>query len=209
MKKSYAVILAPLLLSGCMMLGMGGMGLSGGGGMHGASPGSAVKGQTIIKESIANGIRITAEFPPYALGDELVYPVTLHSVRDNSIVAIASIALTVTLDDTRNQGSHSGHLDSSMTQNNLGKITISPDNMGNGTYVFRPLITTAGSYTFVFFLGGVGNVTTDPPIEVRQTVQLDSLKNQHSGNGGHGSGIAPTVLIGASIMAIMMLFMFR
>ena len=209
MKKLYAVTLAPLYLSGCMMLGMGGMGPSGGGGMHGASQGSTMKGQTIVKESIANGIRITAEFPPYVLGDALAYTVTLRDVHDKSVISIASIALTVTSDGNHNQGSHAGRLDSSMGQSNVGKTTISPDNIGNGTYVFRPSITTGGLYTFVFLLDGVGNVTIDPPIEVRQTVQLDGRKTQHSGNSDRGSRMAPAVLIGAGVMAIMMLFMFR
>ena len=90
-------------------------------------------------------------------------------------------------------------------------MKVSPDEIGNGTYVFRPSITNGGTYKFVFVLERVGNVTIDPPIEVEQTVQLDGQREQHSGNGDHvtGSGMAPPVLIGAGVMAIMMLFMFR
>ena len=210
MKKLYAVILAPLFLSGCMMLGMGGMG----GGMHGTSQGSTMKGQTIVKESIANGIRITAEFPPYVLGDVLAYTVTLRDVRDKSMISDASITLIVTSDDNRNQGSHSGHLDSSVTQNQRSnwRINLSPDVLGNGTYVFRPSITNGGAYRFAFVLGRVGNVAIDPAIEVEQTIQLLGQTDQRSENGAHrtGSGISPTVLIGAGAMAIMMVFfMFR
>ena len=220
MKKMYAVLPAPLFLSGCMVLGMGGMGIAGGGGMHGASHGSSMNGQTLVKESVVNGIRITAEFPPYVFGDELAYKVTLRDVRDKSIISDASIALIVTSDDDRNQGSrsgqagsHSGHGDSSTTQSQgkVGRMKVSPDKIGNGTYVFRPSITNRGAYKFVFVLERVGNVTIDPPIEVEQTVQLDGQRDQHSGNGDHvtGSGMAPAVLIGAGVMAIMMLFMLR
>ena len=213
MKKLYAVILAPLYLSGCMMLGMGGMGPSGGGGMHGASQGSTMKGQTIVKESITNGIRITAEFPPYVLGDALAYTVTLRDGRDKSMISDASIALIVTSDNNRNQSSHAGHLDSSVTQNQASRwrMKISPDVIGNGTYVFRPSITNGGAYRFAFVLERVGNVTIDPAIEVEQTIQLLGQTDQHSENGAHrtGSGISPAVLIGAGAMAIMMLFMFR
>ena len=220
MKKMYAVLPAPLFLSGCMVLGMGGMGLAGGGGMHGASHGSSMNGQTLVKESVVNGIRITAEFPPYVFGDELAYKVTLRDVRDKSIISDASIALIVTSDDNRNQGSrtgqagsHSGHGDSSTTQSqgNVGRMKVSPDKIGNGTYVFHPSITSKGAYRFVFALERVGDVTIDPPIEVEQTVQLDDQKDQRSGNGNHmtRSSMAPAVLIGAGVMAIMMLFMFR
>ena len=220
MKKMYAVLPAPLFLSGCMVLGMGGMGLAGGGGMHGASHGSSMNGQTLVKESVVNGIRITAEFPPYVFGDELAYKVTLRDVRDKSIISDASIALIVTSDDNRNQGSrtgqagsHSGHGDSSTTQSQgkVGRMKVSPDIIGNGTYVFRPPITNRGAYKFVFVLERVGDVTIDPPIEVEQTVQLDGRKDQRSGNGDRvtGSGMAPAALLGVGVMAIMMLFMVR
>lgn len=203
-----------------MVLGMGGMGLAGAGGMHGASHDSSMNGQILVKESVVNGIRITAEFPPYVFGDELAYKVTLRDVRDKSIISHASIALIVTSDDNRNQGSrsgqagsHSGHGDSSTTQSQgkEGKMKVSPDEIGNGTYVFRPSITNGGAYKFVFVLERVGNVTMEPPIEVEQIVQFDGQRDQHSGNGDHvtGSSMAPAVLIGASVMAIMMLFMFR
>ncbi len=216
----YAVLPVPLFLSGCMVLGMGGMGLAGGGGMHGASHDSSMNGQTLVKESVVNGIQITAEFPPYMLGDELAYKVTLRNVHDKSNISDASIALIVTSDDNRNQGSrsgqagsHSGHGDSSTTQSQSreGKMKVSPDEIGNGTYVFRPSITNGGTYKFVFVLERVGNVTIDSPIEVEQIVQFDGQRDRHSGNGDHvtGSSMAPAVLIGAGVMAIMMLFMFR
>ncbi len=69
MNKMYAVLPAPLFLSGCMVLGMGGMGRAGGGGMRGASHGPSMNGQTLVKESVVNGIRITAEFPPERSAD--------------------------------------------------------------------------------------------------------------------------------------------
>ena len=48
MNKIYLTLLTPLFL-GCMMLGMGGMGHTGGGGMHGDSHSSSMTGQTIVK----------------------------------------------------------------------------------------------------------------------------------------------------------------
>ena len=220
MKKMYVVLSSPLFFSGCMMLGMGGMGAPGGSGMHGASQGTTMNGPTLVKEAVVSGIRLTAEFPPSVLGDRLIYRVTIRDERDKSSISNASVALIVTANDNSHldspsgqAGSDSRHADSSTTrsQRTLRKMVVSPDAIGDGAYVFRPAIATGGAYRFVFVLERVGNVTIDPPIEVEQTVQLDGQRDRHSGNGNHvtGSGMAPAVLIGAGVMVIMMLFMFR
>lgn len=215
MKTKYAVLAVPLFLSGCMMAGMGGMG----GGMHGASQGSSMSGQTLIKESVVNGIRITAEFPPYTMGDALAYTVTLRDVRDKSTISDASLALIVTPADM-NQSSLSAptvprarHADSAAPQSQ-GKaegMKVSPEKVGDGTYVFRPSIMTDGAYQFVFLVERVGNATMNPPIEVEHTVQLNAPMAEHAGNGDHGmgSGKAPLAIVGVGVMAAMMLFMFR
>ena len=215
MKKTYAVLAVPLFLSGCMMAGMGGMG----GGMHGASQGALMSGQTHIKDSVVNGIRITAEFPPYMMGDALAYTVTLRDVRDKSTISDASLAMIVTPDDI-SPGSrsaptvpHSGHGDTATAQSKdkAERMKWSPDKMGDGTYVFRPSIMKEGAYRFVVLVERVGTVTMDPPIEVVQTVQLNAPMEERSGNGDHGmrSGKAPLALLGVGVMAAMMLFMFR
>ena len=219
MKKMYGVLLSPLLLSGCMMLGMGGAG-SAGGGMESASDRSSMAGPTLIKESVGNGVRITAEFPPYVLGDELVYKVSLRDARDESGIANASIALVVTRDDNRSQNTHSaqagspsGHGDSSATQSQgtARQMKLSPVQAGDGTYVFRPSITSEGAYRFTFLLQGVGGVPMDQPFVVEQTVQFRAPMDHHMGNGGHGTGfrMAPVAMLGAGMMAIMMVFAIR
>jgi len=204
MYKIYLTFLLPLFLSGCMMLGMGGMGHMGG--MNENSHGSSMKGQTIVKESIVDGIKITVEFPPYTLSDELAYKVTLYDVREKLIISDASISLIVIPDNDR---SHDAHSDHSKRQ----EMKFSPDKSGinNGTYIFRPIIKMKGAYKFIFVLERVGNVTIDPPIEVEQTIQLSSQMDMHSEDGDNmgGSGISPIVLIGVGAMAIMMLFILR
>ena len=220
MKNMYFVLSSPLLLSGCMMLGMGGMGGSGGSGMHGASRGSSMNGPTLVKEAVIDGIRLTAEFPPYVLGDQLTYRVTVRDARDKSSISNASVALIVTANDNSHldspsgqAGSDSRHADSSTTrsQRTLRKMVVSPDEIGDGAYVFRPAIATGGAYRFVFVLERVGNVALATPIEVEHTVQLLGQRDRHSGHGDPAirSAMAPTVLIGAGVMAIMMLFMIR
>ena len=220
MKNMYFVFSSPLFLSGCMMLGMGGMGTPGGSGMHGASRGSSMNGPTLVKEAVIDGIRLTAEFPPYVLGDQLTYRITVRDARDKSSISNASVALIVTANDNSHldspsgqAGSDSRHADSSTTrsQRTLRKMVVSPDAIGDGAYVFRPAIATGGAYRFVFVLERVGNVALATPIEVEHTVQLLGQRDRHSGHGDPAtrSAMAPTVLIGAGVMAIMMLFMIR
>lgn len=221
MKRLYAVMPVPLLLSGCMMLGMGGMGSAGGSGIRGDSHGSSMSGLTLVKESVVNGIRITVEVPPYLLGDALAYTVTLRAVRDKAYISDASMVLIVTSDDIRSQrsrathpNSQSEHRDSSTTstgQSNAGAMKVAPDKTRDGTYVFRPSLTTGGAYKFVFVVERVGNVTHAPPIEVEQRIQLDSAMDQHAGHGDRmtGAGMASVTVIGAGVMAIAMLVMLR
>jgi len=206
MYKIYLTFLLPLFISGCMMLGMGGMGHMGG--MNENSQGSSMNGQTIVKESIVDGIKITAEFPPYTLADELAYKVTLYDVREKLIISDASISLIVIPDNDR---SHDAQSDHSKRQ----EMKFSPDKSGinNGTYIFRPSIKNTGAYKFIFVLERVGNVAIDPPIEVEQTVQLYSQIDQsseHSGDNMTGFSLSsPAILIGLGAMAIMMLFILR
>ena len=205
MKKSFFLLLMlSIILEGCMMLGMGGMRHTGGGGMHGDSHGSSMDGQTIVKESVVNGIKITAEFPPYTLSDELAYKVTLYDIREKLIISDASISLIVITDNSQGQNSHSDHA-------KMQEMKFSPDEINNGTYIFRPSIKNTGAYKFIFILERIGNSKIDPPIEVEQTIQLLSQMDQHSENGDNmtGSGISSVVLIGAGVMAIIMFFMFR
>ncbi len=216
MKRMSIVLAAPLFLGGCMMLGMGGTGS--GGGMHEAAN-DARNGQTLVRESVVNGIGITVAFPPYASGDKLAYTVTLRDTRDQSPISNASLVLVVTADATRNQGSrsvqsgaHAGHGEPSTapSQETVGRMTFTPEAAGNGTYVFQPSITTPGAYRFLFVLERAGTMTMDPQITVEQTVHLDSRGDQHSGTGDHmGSRRSPAVLLGIGAMALMMLFAMR
>ena len=213
MKRTYIVLSAPLLLSGCMMLGSGGMGLAGGGGMHGASHDASTRGQTVVRDSVVNGIRITAEFPPYVLGDALTYAVTLREVRRDSPISDASIELIVTSNDAAHTAASAGHGNPSVTQSHeqVGTTTVSPSAVRSGTYVFRPAITQSGAYRFVFRVQRVGIATLDPPIAIEHTVQLRAPMDRHSGSGDRGNAprIAPAALIGAGAMAIMMIFTLR
>ncbi len=198
MYKIYLTFLLPLFLSSCMMLGIDGM-------KHGGSHNEKTQQQkTVVKESIVDGIRITVEFPPYTLADELVYKVNLYDVREKLIISDALISLIVTPDNDRSHDSHSDH-------SKMQEMKFSPDEIKNGAYIFRPIIKDTGAYKFIFVLDRVGNFNIVPPIEVEQNIQLSSQMDMHSEDGDNmeGSGISHVVLMGSVSMAIMMLFMLK
>lgn len=189
------------LTSGCMMIGMHGMGDTGM--THGGTHSEETQQQKIIvKESIANGIKITAEFPPYTLADELVYKVTVYDNRDKLFISDASISLIVKKDDSREEDIHSKH-------GQIHEMKFLPDEINNGTYSFRPSIDNPGTYKFIFILEKIGDYEIDPPIEVEQTVRLLSQMDQHleEGDTTWRPWISPVVLIGAGIMAVIMILM--
>lgn len=202
MHKIYLTFLFPLFLGGCMITGMGGMGHMGG--MNEGSQGSSMKGQTIVKESVVDGIKITVELPPYTLADELIYKVNLYDVRDKLTISDASISLIIIPDNSQSQDSHNDHSE-------MQEMKFSPVEINNGIYIFRPVIKMKGTYNLTFVLERIGSSELNPPIEVEQTIQLSNqmdMRSEDADNMGV-SGISPIVLIGAGAMVIMMLFMFR
>lgn len=188
--KLTLTVLTPLLLSGCMLSGMGGMGMHGGGSMPETSPGSTMRGPATIKESVAGGIRVTVNFPHYAFGDALAYDVSLRDLRDETLIRDASVFLVVTPD---------------------GVTKVAPGVSDSGTYVFRPALTAEGAYRLAVVVERIGTTALDPPVKVEHTVHL--LKPMQTGSGdGHGpngSRMTPVIVLGAVVMAVMMAFMFR
>ena len=194
MKRMTVVVATPLLLSGCMMLGAGGMGHGGGGGGHGHAQMTPMVGQTLIKEAVVDGVRITAEFPPYSLGDELAYRVTLRRERDSTAIGDASVVMLIGPDGTRDRPTR-----------------VSPSARDNGVYVFRPVITAEGAYRVVIRVERAGTVTPTTGAELEHVVRLAARMNMSAGqeDGGGSSWFTPTALIGAGVMAVMMLVMLR
>lgn len=172
------------LLSGCSTLGLGGAGNTEG--IHGGSHGSSMKDNILIRESIVNGVKISAEFPPYTLKDELAYKVSLYDVNGKTTIPNASIVLIVINNDTDNKGTHSGPggsntghgghgpnlNDSEPAQSKDASTKFYPDEINNGTYIFRPLIRNKGNYKFKFVVDRIGNTDLKQPIEIEQAVQF-------------------------------------
>ena len=184
----------PLLLTGCMMLGSGGMGHGSGGVGHGHAQAASMTGQTVIKETVVEGVRITAEFPPYALGDELAYRVTLRRERDNTAIGDASLAMLIGPADARDRTTR-----------------VSPSAVGDGVYVFRPIVTAEGAYRVSIRVERAGNIALTSGAELEQVVRLDARMDMSAreGTGGGSSMWAPAALLGAAFMAVMMLVALR
>lgn len=193
MKSMTILGVLPLLLSGCMMLGSGGMGhgSSGGGGGHAQM--TPMSGPMLIKESVVEGIRITAEFPRYSLGDDVSYRVTLRRERDSTAITDASVTMLIGRDDTRDR-----------------TTSISPSARGTGVYEFRPVLTAEGVYRVVIRVERVGNAALPPGTQLEQLVRLDApMDMARETHGNDTSRWAPTALLGVGLMAVMMLVMFR
>ncbi len=88
------MLLAPLLLNGCMMAGMAGTGRMG----TGMNAASARSEPTVIKEVSGSGFRVTVEFPYYASVDSSSYTVTVRGADGQLIRSDALVALEVSLE---------------------------------------------------------------------------------------------------------------
>lgn len=207
-------------LGGCMMSGVGGMGM-GSGGMHGTMGGMADRGPTFVKESVTSGVRMTVEFPPYRLGDSLRYVLVVQEAENKAPLPGAVVGLFVSPSnggasaERDHAAAHAGP-DSTRAATPTVPVTeleYAASDLGNGCYAFRPSITAAGAYRLRFVI--TGGLTPDPAVshELEHVVQIPS-----SGNG-HGRGMAAAgaddvrsislLLLGAGAMAVAMLFMVR
>ena len=187
-------MVAPLLLSSCMMLGSGGMGHGSGGSGHGDARAMSMSGQALIKEVVLDGVRITAEFPPYSLGDDLAYRVTLRRERDSTAIVDASVVMLIGADATRDRFTR-----------------VSPSTRDNGVYVFRPAVVAEGAYAIVIRVERVGNITLTPGAQLEQVVRVDARMDMspREENGRGSFRLAPMALLGAGVMAVMMLLALR
>lgn len=193
MKTTILMVATPLLLSGCMMFGSGGMGHGSGGG-HGRDDGMPVTDQTLIKEAVIQGVRITAEFPVSALGDNPDYRVTLRRERDSTAIADAVVTMFIAPAGTRDRGTG-----------------VSASARGNGLYVARPVTTGEGAYRVLIRVERVGQVTPTAAIELEQVVRIRAPIDPGARGGDHAgnSRLAPAALLGGAAMAVMMLVMWR
>lgn len=208
-----------LWLGGCMMSGVGGMGM-GSGGMHGAMGRTPAGGPLVVKETVTGGMRLTVEFPPYRLGDSLRYTLALQEAESRAPVLGAMIALFVSPTDSgapevpEHATAHAGR-DATPPSAPLAPVTEleqAATELGNGRYAFRPSITTAGTYRMRFVVRRGATPGPEASRQLEHVVTIRSPENGHGmadANGADAARWTPLVVLGAGAMAIAMLFMVR
>ncbi len=182
------------LLSGCMMAGIAGLGHPMTGGTHVEDASTASSDRLIVKELVADGIRVTAEFPSFAPTDSLTYTVTLQDLGGRAITSEASLFLTV-----------------SPTKVAHDATRVAPALRGGGTFIFKPSIPRDGSYRLTVIVERVGENAMEPPLTLEQEVQL-SAGSEPAADAGHArarASLTPLVLLGGGMMVLMMIFAVR
>lgn len=218
--KPMAALLAPLLLSGCMMAGMAGMGGMGHmtAGAHGDSPAATRGGPTVVKEVIGGGFRVTADFSPYAPVDSLSYAVTVRELDGRLITTDASVFLEISPATTESVATsptpaHAGHpaQAANTMPGGLEHMRFATVERGGGRFVFRPSIPRGGAYRLVVVVERVGETVLDPPIVVDHVVALPAsvAPSSESGHVAPSGGKTALVVLGGVSMAVMMLFAMR
>ena len=194
--KLIAVLLTPLLLNGCMMAGMTGMGHAGA-----ATPARGAAGapaeSNMVKEMVAGDLRVTAEFPIFAPSDSLSYVVTIRRLDGPAIESDALVSLDVSPITTVGAASTSAR--------------FTPVERGGGRFVFRPSIPRHEGYRLAIAVERVGSTVMDPPIVLDYVVQPHSPATslRQPGHAAPSGGLTPLVLLGAGLMAAMMLLAIR
>ncbi|PKL83092.1 MAG: hypothetical protein CVV24_06745 [Ignavibacteriae bacterium HGW-Ignavibacteriae-3] len=190
-----------LFLPGCMMMGFGGMDHMGR--MNDNIHGSSMTGRTIVRESTVDGIKVTIEFPPYTIDDELFYKVAIYDIHDQMYISDASVVLLAYPGDSKNHESHySDH-------SKMEHLNFTPDKINKGIYTFHPIIKMKGVYNLLFIIERIGDSDLNPPIKIEQPVHISDQTEMHPRDGGDqaSSTISPMVIIGAGAMTVMMILM--
>ena len=219
--KLIAALLAPLLTSGCMMAGMAGMGGLGhmsGTGMHTSGVAASPDGPLEVHEVSAGGFRVTTESPGQLVGDSLRVAVIVRELDGRAITTDASVFLDVT--PTSATGSadqpvptHAGHsarLAHQIPEDGALK-RFSPSSHAGGQFEFRTAITPDGAYRLAVVVERVGDRVLDPPIVVSRVIQAQpaATGGAHTASAPNASQLVPLALLGAGLMAVMMLVTLR
>lgn len=197
------VALSAVWLQGCMMGmmgGMGGMGQPMPSDMSGGDTSRSAGRQGIVKEVVAGEMRVTADFPVFGPLDSLEYSVMLRELDGRTITADATIVLMV-----------SSATDHGMRPGEPVSTTPLPVRRSDGSFVFRPSIPRDGAYRLTVLVERVGATALDPPLRLEQVVQLSAPVHsaQATGNMRRTAGLTPLLVLGAGLMAVMMIFAIR
>lgn len=219
--KLIAALFAPLLTSGCMMAGMagmGGMGHMSGGGTHAGGAAVSTDGTMEVSEVVAGGLRVSAEFPVQLAGYSSRFAVVLRELDGRAITTDAAVFLDVAPVGTRQRAAqppptHAGHpakLAHAMPED-LARTRIVPVAGRGGWFEFHPTFAPDGVFLVTVVVERVGDRVMDPPISVSRVMQFAprAASDSHAANAPWGGRAVPLAMLGAGLMALMMLVMWR
>ncbi|MBX9927800.1 MAG: hypothetical protein K2X99_02715 [Gemmatimonadaceae bacterium] len=201
-RRIVSTVVVPLLLSGCMMAGMG----------HATSssmprrseatppPVSPTTATVVIGE-----IRMTVDFRPSTADDSAQLVVAVVGPRPLSGRDVDLTLTIVPVSATTAAVEHGS--DVRRRQSTYDSIVLSPVEDAAGPWVFRPVFPRNGPFRLTVGLRRAGTRTFLPPIEVAQVWDLSPTPRAMVG-ASHSvdrSGLTPLVILGAGLMAVMML----
>lgn len=219
--KLIAALLAPLLTSGCMMAGMagmGGMGHMSGGGTHAGGAVVSTDGTMEVSEVVAGGLRVSAEFPAHAAGDSSRFAVVLREMDGRAITADAAVFLDVTPVGSTSSAAPpvptpAGHSATLAHPSPRGTALqrIVPYVRTGGRYEFRSLLAPEGAFRATVVVERVGDRVMDPPISMSRVIQHAprATGDAHAANTPWAGHAVPLAMLGAGLMALMMLVTWR
>lgn len=219
--KLIAGLLAPLLTNGCMMAGMAGMGGMGhmtGGGTHGGGAAVAADGTMEVSEIVAGGLRVSAEFPVQVADSSTRFAVVLRELDGRAITTDAAVFVDVTpieknsiaVPPVPTQPGHPATL-SHPAPRDVALHRIVPYARSGGRFEFRSFLEPEGAFRVTVVVERVGERVMDPPISVSRMVQSapHAAGDAHAANPRWGGYAVPLAVLGAGLMALMMLVAWR
>ncbi len=213
-----AALLAPLLTSGCMLTGMAGVGGMGHVGHGQMAADEASIRMREVSEVVAEGLRISIDSPVRASSDSASVLVELHAMDGRVIAAPVALFLNVGRLGTTHAGDppakgHAGHetMAAPAVLSEAAFTRVTPVSRGDGRYEFRLALAPEQSYRLTVVVERVGDKVMSPPLRVGRMMApaSDASSAPHSAHGMWGGASVPLALLGAGLMAAMMLVSWR
>ncbi|MBI4535647.1 MAG: hypothetical protein HY708_05165 [Ignavibacteriae bacterium] len=202
--KMIILLLAGVLLSSCMHVGMMGTG----DGHHSGASHEMTAEPALEKEVTVGDVRAIGLFPPLRFGEDVVLALRLMDARTSAPILGAHVYLHA---QYSHRATHHDHAESPSRMNESDHdINIDQEVTGSptaGVYSISYCSSQPGEHTLMFHITAIGDRKLDPEIvvEARRTLPSESHGKQHGMMGG--TSATTYVVIGAAVMGAMMVAM--
>lgn len=193
MRSLFLILVGSVLssyLSGCMMIGMGGM--------HDSHEMDEQKSEFIVKEIYKNGLIVTAKLPSVVRDNNAIFSVTILEESTNQPAEDAEVYIEINkLDETVTD--HHQHQDKS--ENEQARIRF--EQIKKGYFELTKKFPTEGTYQIKVAIIPGENMGLEKPVEIIGS--FDVVSPHHSAD--KDSSINPLYIIGGIGMVVAMVFM--